>query len=98
MMPPTSLSIYVVSGKTGRTNLINSLVPHAGIFFTTMGVIEGRGLAGGLDKLRSNFASTFVGGSVFWPVVNMINFRFVPSTHRLLYVNGCGLVWNAFLR
>jgi protein Mpv17 len=63
-----------------------------------MGVLEGRGLAGGIEKLRTNFVNTFLGGSVFWPVVNMINFVHVPSTHRLLYVNGCGLIWNAFLR
>lgn len=36
-------------------------------------------------------------GWAFWPVANIINFRFVPSTSRVAYVNAAGLVWNAIL-
>jgi hypothetical protein len=43
-------------------------------------------------------AAAQVTGSAYWPLVNIFNFRYVPSTHRVLYVNGCGLLWNAYLR
>jgi hypothetical protein len=37
-----------------------------GTFFTAMAVLEGRGLEGGMQKLRDNFGTTLVSGSVFW--------------------------------
>jgi hypothetical protein len=35
-------------------------------FFLAMGLLEGRGLAGGCDKLQAAFLPTITSGSVFW--------------------------------
>lgn len=51
-----------------------------------------------VEKVQALFLPTFASGSVFWPLANVLNFRFVPPTHRVLYVNAMGLLWNAFLR
>ena len=40
---------------------------------------------------------TFMAGGLFWPVANMVNFMWIPSTQRVLYVNAVGVVWNAYL-
>jgi hypothetical protein len=32
------------------------------------------------------------------PVVNVLNFKFVPPTQRVLAVNVCAILWNAYLR
>lgn len=32
-----------------------------------------------------------------WPIVQLINFYFIPTVYRLLYVNFVSLLWNALL-
>lgn len=51
-----------------------------------------------VEKVKALFLPAFSSGCIFWPIANVINFRYVPSTHRVLYVNAMGLIWNAFLR
>ena len=34
---------------------------------------------------------------MFWPAANMVNFMYCPPKHRVLFLNGGGLFWNAFL-
>jgi hypothetical protein len=51
---------------------------------------EGKGLQGGIERWKSAFLPTYVNGSVFWPIANMINFSFVPATQRIPYINVCG--------
>lgn len=71
---------------------------YLSMFFCYMGLLEGKGLEGGMEKLKASFSKTYASGSIFWPIANIINFRFVPATNRVLYVNACGLLWNTFLR
>ena len=51
-----------------------------------------------MDKVRTVFPTTYVTGTLFWPVVNVLNFRFCPPAYRILYVNLAGLFWNTILR
>ncbi len=71
---------------------------YTAAFFTYIGLLEGCSGEQIQQRFQAAFLPTMVAGSGFWPLVNIFNFRFVPSTHRVLYVNGCGLVWNAYLR
>ena len=29
-----------------------------------------------------------------WPAAHAVNFRYVPSEHRVLFVNGVSILWN----
>ena len=40
---------------------------------------------------------TYATGSAFWPAVNLVNFRFLEPSQRVLYVNAAGLLWNVYL-
>jgi protein Mpv17 len=49
------------------------------------------------DKICQCVPGAFVGGCVFWPFVNVINFGFVPATMRIPYVAASAGVWNSYL-
>lgn len=70
---------------------------YVAAFFTYMGVLEGKTLPQCVEKVQSSMLPTMVTGTIFWPAANMVNFMYVPSTHRVAYVSLMGLVWNAYL-
>jgi protein Mpv17 len=32
-----------------------------------------------------------------WPIAHLINFKFVPSEQRILYINCVQIIWSAYL-
>jgi hypothetical protein len=48
-------------------------------------------------KMKADFLMMYSGGVAFHGVVQAFNFRFVPSSQRILYDNCTGLMWKAFL-
>jgi hypothetical protein len=36
-------------------------------------VLEGKTLSDAIDKLKASFVSTYMAGTVFWPVANVIS-------------------------
>ena len=56
-------------------------------FFVYMGLLEGRSLQHSCERLSASFPATYATGTVFWPLANVLNFRYVPATRRVLYVN-----------
>ncbi|KAF5825931.1 hypothetical protein DUNSADRAFT_5855 [Dunaliella salina] len=75
-----------------------SLFPaYLSSFFMYISLLEGKGLEGGLQRIEDCFFPTAATGMFFWPIANAINFRFVPPSKRLAYVNAAGIIWNMFL-
>ena len=70
---------------------------YAFAFNVWMGLLEGRGVQGGITKFEDTWAEVFMMGSAFWPIANMFNFMYCPPAHRVLFLNGGGLFWNAYL-
>lgn len=70
---------------------------YVATFFAYSGLLEGKSLGQAIAKTKEKFVPTFVAGSVFWPIANVINFQFVPASQRVLYVGAVGLMWNTFL-
>jgi protein Mpv17 len=66
-------------------------------YFCVRSVLEGHGLDGAREKLRAKFKPTLVGAWKFWPLVNSINFWFVPLQFRVLYMNVLSLLWSGYL-
>ncbi len=66
-------------------------------FFTYMGLLEGLTLEECKDKVIKVVPPTIAVGTAFWPAVSVVNFMYVPPAARLLFVNGAGLFWNAWL-
>eukprot|EP00270_Netrium_digitus_P019080 TRINITY_DN741_c0_g1_i1.p1 TRINITY_DN741_c0_g1~~TRINITY_DN741_c0_g1_i1.p1 ORF type:complete len:216 (+),score=36.27 TRINITY_DN741_c0_g1_i1:111-758(+) len=92
--PAKSLQMAVQKSLIGQFTLFPTYVTS---FFLYMGLLEGRSGAALLDKVKAGFSAAFGAGCIFWPLANVINFRFVPVTGRILYLNGAGLLWNSYL-
>eukprot|EP00892_Ulva_mutabilis_P004054 jgi/Ulvmu1/201/UM001_0205.1 len=66
------------------------------IFYSYLAAATGA-LAGLPMVLQTKLIPTILAGYALWPVAHIINFRFVPPQHRLLYVNLVNLVWTVWL-
>eukprot|EP01025_Chloroclados_australasicus_P069740 TRINITY_DN9887_c0_g1_i4.p4 TRINITY_DN9887_c0_g1~~TRINITY_DN9887_c0_g1_i4.p4 ORF type:complete len:205 (+),score=14.52 TRINITY_DN9887_c0_g1_i4:191-805(+) len=62
-----------------------------------MGLLEGQDFQGCVDRVANGFVPTVAVGTMFWPIANLIIYRYVPFNYRLTYSNLFGLVWNTFL-
>lgn len=70
---------------------------YVAVFFTYIGLLEGKSFSQCAEKTYQLLPGTFLNGSIYWPIVNMFNFLYVPSAGRVAYVNAAGLIWNAYL-
>eukprot|EP00598_Pedospumella_elongata_P010764 CAMPEP_0184990462 /NCGR_PEP_ID=MMETSP1098-20130426/32563_1 /TAXON_ID=89044 /ORGANISM="Spumella elongata, Strain CCAP 955/1" /LENGTH=236 /DNA_ID=CAMNT_0027515661 /DNA_START=122 /DNA_END=832 /DNA_ORIENTATION=+ len=51
----------------------------------------------GTVALRNNLIPTIMASWYCWPLVNFINFRYVPPQYRLLFTNIASIFWNMYL-
>ena len=50
------------------------------------------------EKIKDNYMPALKFGALFWPAAQLINFRYVGPTYRVLYISLAGLIWNTFVR
>lgn len=58
---------------------------------------QGLAPAAVLDRVQDRLPTLLVGGSLYWPVVNVANFALLSPSQRVLGVSACSLVWNAYM-
>ncbi|GAA0150976.1 transporter [Lithospermum erythrorhizon] len=69
------------------------------VFFTYMGFSTGKSAAQVKEDVKRDFLPAFILEGGVWPAVQVVNFRFVPVSYQLLYVNffclldSCLLSW-----
>ncbi|KAI8093349.1 uncharacterized protein BX664DRAFT_295041 [Halteromyces radiatus] len=82
-----------------RMAMDQSLFAPAGLilFFTTMGIAETGTLEGAKDKLKDAFLPALITNYKIWPLVQWINFNFMPLPFRLPFVSSLGILWNIYL-
>ena len=71
-------------------------VPHDAFLFNVDGRAGGEGRRRRRPEVRGHLKCASP-GACFWPAANMVNFMYCPPKHRVLFLNGGGLFWNAFL-
>ncbi|GMH45429.1 hypothetical protein BSKO_13386 [Bryopsis sp. KO-2023] len=67
------------------------------VFFSYMGVLEGQGIKGGVERVKKGFVPSFTTGMAFWPPMIMFNFMFCPLEYRVAYVGLVGIVWSSYM-
>ena len=68
-----------------------------GAFFLCMSLFEGHSLEYALEEVKLKLLPTVINGWKFWPIVQIINFRFVPIHLQVVWVNFMGVFWSAYL-
>eukprot|EP00904_Undaria_pinnatifida_P007047 jgi/Undpi1/3472/HiC_scaffold_16.g06844.m1 len=67
------------------------------IFFTWIGITSGASPSEIANKVKSDLIQGVVGSWTVWPLAHTINFKFVPTEQRLLYINSIQIFYNVFL-
>eukprot|EP00934_Nitzschia_sp_Nitz4_P003695 Nitzschia sp. Nitz4//scaffold184_size43902//40243//40818//NITZ4_007291-RA/size43902-processed-gene-0.39-mRNA-1//1//CDS//3329539678//3685//frame0 len=50
-----------------------------------------------MEKIQTKFPTAYINGCVYWPIVNSLNFAFVPLPLRVPYMATSGGLWNSYL-
>ncbi|KAL0272000.1 UNVERIFIED_CONTAM: hypothetical protein PYX00_005142 [Menopon gallinae] len=66
-------------------------------FFFGMTLLEGGSIEDAKNEVKAKFLSTYKVGVCVWPVLQTINFAFVPERNRVVFVSVCSLMWTSFL-
>lgn len=67
------------------------------VFFTYMGFSMGKSAPQVKEDVKRDFLPALILEGGIWPIVQVVNFRFVPVRYQLLYVNSFCLVDSCFL-
>ena len=57
------------------------------MFFTYLGLAEGKSLDDIQKKIKNDLATAVMGSWTVWIPAHTVNFKFVPTSQRLLYIN-----------
>ncbi|KAG0139369.1 hypothetical protein CROQUDRAFT_85154 [Cronartium quercuum f. sp. fusiforme G11] len=67
------------------------------LFLSFMGLTEGIGLAELQQRIGHLFWKLLVANWKVWPIIQVVNFRFMPLRLRVPFSAGCGILWTIFL-
>jgi len=67
------------------------------MFFSYVAGLEGKGPAYVKDKVQKELLVSVMGSWKVWPIAHAINFRFISSDMRVLYINSIQIGYNCFL-
>ncbi|XP_030489485.1 uncharacterized protein LOC115706100 [Cannabis sativa] len=67
------------------------------VFFTYMGFSMGKSVQQVKEDVKRDFIPALILEGGIWPIVQVVNFRYVPVRYQLLYVNIFCLLDSAFL-
>lgn len=57
------------------------------MFFSYLGITEGKSMGDIQKKIKNDLATAVMGSWTVWIPAHTINFAFVPTSQRLLYIN-----------
>lgn len=95
VMPDDPKSVKAIISKMVLDQLIWAPM-FSCVFFTFVRTLEGHPEAA-LATIQSELVATIVANYAVWPLAHIINFRFVPSQQRILYINFVQILWTCYL-
>lgn len=88
----------ISKGVLVKKIFIDQMICSAGflvIFFVVMSILERKPDI--TAELKQKFVPVFAASCCFWPAAQLINFYFLPTQYRVLYIASLGLVWGNFM-
>lgn len=67
------------------------------VFFTYLGLVAGDSFSAIGDKIKNDLFTAVQGSWKVWPIVHAVNFKFISTKHRLVFINGIQIAFNMFL-
>lgn len=67
------------------------------IFITSMGFMEARDVAGIKQKFFDMYTPAMIANWRVWPVIQLVNFRYMPLPYRVPFQSTCGVFWTLYL-
>ncbi|XP_046441007.1 protein Mpv17-like [Daphnia pulex] len=67
------------------------------IFLSTMGTLNGEGPKQISTRVKQDFPEILVTNWKVWPMVQMVNFYFIPLQHRVVVAQFVAVFWNTYL-
>jgi len=67
------------------------------VFFTYLGLCAGDSFSTIGNKIKTDLFSACQGSWKVWPLVHAVNFKFISTKHRLVFINGVQIAFNMFL-
>ncbi|KAG7367162.1 Mpv17 / PMP22 family protein [Nitzschia inconspicua] len=84
----------VVAQKTAIAQFV-LFPPYLCLLFSLMGALEGHPKI--IEKVQRQVPKAFLGGCIYWPIANGINFSVVPGSMRVPYLAVSAGIWNSYL-
>ncbi|CAO1622028.1 unnamed protein product [Parajaminaea phylloscopi] len=66
-------------------------------FVGAMGAMEYGSLQGVKGKFNDMYSSALIANWQVWPLIQLVNFRFVPLRFRVPFTSACGIAWTLYL-
>jgi len=67
------------------------------VFFTYLGLVAGDSFPAIGNKIKNDLFTAVQGSWKVWPIVHAVNFKFISTKHRLVFINGIQIAFNMFL-
>lgn len=67
------------------------------VYFTYLGLTAGNSFGMIGNKIKSDLFSAAQASWRVWPIVHAVNFKFIATKHRLIFINGVQIAFNMFL-
>ena len=67
------------------------------MFFGYLNALEGKSMDDYVNKIKQDLQTAVMGSWAVWVPAHTINFAFIPSSQRLLYINTIQIGYNVFL-
>eukprot|EP00795_Rhopilema_esculentum_P017676 gene17676-9330_t len=64
-----------------------------GIFYVGMSLLEGKTWNETKAELKKKFLPTYAASFIIWPTAQAINFAFIPTAYRVVYISTIAFFW-----